>query len=266
MDLVGRKRGVGDPRPTHRIDGGTSPVILEGGNRLLGNGGHFLCASSLPECNQFTTNMTAYKNFVEDFPRRCRDILDFARKPALSRGLEVTLSLMVASAGLIVPYERLKPDGRFGDHPSGDNKTFADAAIKLKLLLDEPFVTSRLWSQPNSTWQDGKLDSVKGYPETWEGLQKRRPISNHKKVSAILTVVRNALAHGNIFTFNSRENMIEGIIFIKANFNEDSVIRNYSFLYVAPKEFQQFLRSWFDFLYNCHIPQVTAFEVLKDAA
>jgi hypothetical protein len=91
--------------------------------------------------------MTAYKNFVEDFPRRCRDILDLAGKPALSRGREVTLTLMVASAGLVVPYERLKPDGGGGghiDHPSGDNKRFADAAAKLRSLLDAPFMSSCL--------------------------------------------------------------------------------------------------------------------------
>src|SRR5215469_18571837 len=57
--------------------------------------------------------MTAYRNFVEDFPRRCRDILKVAGKPALSRGREVTLNLVIASAGLLVPYERVKPDGRW---------------------------------------------------------------------------------------------------------------------------------------------------------
>jgi hypothetical protein len=207
--------------------------------------------------------MTAYKNFVEDFPRRCRDILDLAGKPALSRGREVTLTLMVASAGLVVPYERLKPDGGFIDHLSGDNKRFADAAAKLKSLLNDPFMSSCLWNEASSTWHGGKLVSVAGDPDLWTGLRKRRPISKDKKVSTILNVIRNALAHGNIFTLN---NPIEAIIFIKANMDVDKIARNYSFLSVAPQEFRKFLENWFDFLNDLHIPHELTFEILKDAA
>jgi hypothetical protein len=144
--------------------------------------------------------MTAYKNLIEDFPRRCRDILDIAGKPALSRRREVTLTLMVASAGLIVPYERLKPGGRWGPHPSGDRNTFADAVAKLESLLGQPFMSSRLWTQTSSTWFSGKLESVTGDPDSWKGLQKSRPISKEKSVGTILSVIRNALAHGNIWT------------------------------------------------------------------
>jgi hypothetical protein len=206
--------------------------------------------------------MTAYKNFVEDFPRRCRDILDLAGKPALSQGREVTLTLMVASAGLVVPYERLKPDGGFIDHPSGDNKTFADAAAKLKLLLKDPFMSSCLWNEASSTWHGGKLTSVAGDPDSWDGLRKRRPISKDKKVSTILEVIRKALAHGNILTLN---NPIEAIIFIKANIT-CNIVHNYSFLSVAPQEFRQFLENWFDFLNTLHIPHEVTLEILKDAA
>jgi hypothetical protein len=207
--------------------------------------------------------MTEYKNFIKDFPRRCRDILDLAGKPALSRGREVTLALMVASAGLVVPYERLKPDGGFRNHPSGDNKTFADAAEKLKSLLDKPFMSSVLWNETSSTWHDGKVASVNGDPDSWEGLRKRQPFSKDKKVSTTLKVIRNALAHGNIFTF---KNPIEALIFVIANFNDDKVTRDYSFVYVAPQEFRQFLENWFDFLNDFRIPQEAALEVLRDAA
>jgi hypothetical protein len=122
--------------------------------------------------------MTAYRNFIEDFPCRCREILRIARKPALSRGREVTLTLMVASAGLVVPYERLKPDGRWGAHPSGDRETFAGAVEKLGSLLGQPFMSSRLWTATSSTWRGGKLDSVTGDPDSRKGLQKSRPITS----------------------------------------------------------------------------------------
>jgi hypothetical protein len=207
--------------------------------------------------------MTGYRNFIEDFPRRCRDILDIAGKPALSRGREVTLILMVASTGFVVPYERLKPDSRWGDHPSGDRKRFADAAGRLESLLHQPFMSSRLWTETSSTWHGGKLDSVTGDPDSWEGLRKRRPISKDKQVGTILNVIRNAFAHGNIWTLR---NPIEAIIFVKSVINDDEVVPDSSFVSVAPHEFRKFLENWFDFLNDFRIPQEVAFELLKDAA
>lgn len=189
--------------------------------------------------------MTAYRNFVDDFPRRCREILKFAGKPALFRGREVTLALMVASAGLVVPYERLKPDGGEIVHPSGDNKKFSVAADQLRTLLAESFFSSAVWGAPDSTWYFGRLKSVTGDPDSWEGLRERKPVQADKTVGTVLRVIRNALAHGNIFTF---KNPIEAIIFIKSNFNDRSEVKDYTFVFVKPADFQLFLEKWFDFL------------------
>ena len=204
--------------------------------------------------------MTAYKNFVDDFPRRCQDILRFAGRRASFGGREVTLSLMVASAGLIIPYERLKP-GEF-DHPSGDNINFSDAADQLRNLLKQRFLSSAVWNAPVSTWQSGILESVLGDPDSWDGLHNRVQLRADKKVKEIIGVIRNALAHGNIFTFN---NPIDAIIFLSRVDYKD-VKKGYSFIYVSPGDFTMFLEKWFDFLDQLHIPQTEAYEVLKDAA
>lgn len=175
----------------------------------------------------------------------------------------MTLALMVASAGLVVPYERLKGDGRWGAHPSGDRKTFADAAGKLDLLLRQPFRSSCLWTETNSTWYSGKLDSVTGDPDSWKGLQNTRPISKDKTVRTVLNVIRDALAHGNIWTLR---NPIEEIIFVKSVTDADTVPPKFSFVSVAPDEFRHLLEKWFDFLINLHVPQTMVFELLKNAA
>jgi hypothetical protein len=167
------------------------------------------------------SQMTAYKDFIEDFPCRCRDILNIAKRPALSRGREVTLTLMVASARLVVPYERFKSDTNWGDHPSGDRKTFADAAGKLESLLRQPFRSSCLWTETNSTWRVGKLLSVTGDPDSWGDLRKRQPVSKDKTVGGIISVIRNALTHGNIWTLRDP---IEEIIFVKRVLNNDKVV------------------------------------------
>jgi len=207
--------------------------------------------------------MTAYKNYIEDFPRRCREILEIAGKPAFSRGREVTLTLMVASAALVVPYERLKRDGRWGDHPSGDRNTFADAAGKLESLLDQPFMSSCLCAEANSTWRVGKLLSVTGDPDSWVGLQKSRPISKDKTVRAILSVIRNGLAHGNIWTLRDP---IKAIVFVKSVTDDNKLVPKFSFVSAAPYEFRNLLENWFDFLISLRLSQEAVFGVLKDAA
>ena len=147
--------------------------------------------------------MTAYKNFVDDFPRHCREILKFADKPALFRGREVTLALMAASAGLVVPYERLKPDGGKIDNPSGDNKKFSAAADHRRTLLAAPFLLSAVGGTPVPTWHYGKLKSVTGDADSWEELRNRRPVQVDKTVGNVLRIIRNVLAHENIFTFKN---------------------------------------------------------------
>jgi hypothetical protein len=96
-----------------------------------------------------------------------------------------------------------------------------------------------------------------------ERLAKSRPISKDKTVRAVLNIIRDALAHGNIWT---RRDPIETIIFVKSITDADSAARKFSFVSVAPDEFRNLLEKWFDFLINLHIPQTVVFEVLKDAA
>jgi hypothetical protein len=52
--------------------------------------------------------MTAYRNYVQDFPSRSRDLLNEFSLSARALNKEVTLLLAVATPCLIVPYERLR--------------------------------------------------------------------------------------------------------------------------------------------------------------
>lgn len=202
--------------------------------------------------------MSAYKNFINDFPRRCREVLDFSEKFAHLKQLEVTLTLIVASSGFVIPFERLD-----SKHPSRDNETYSNAACALNKILDQPFKDSPLWSDSFSSWTGGKLKSINGDPDSWEDLGRRKPFLPEKKVSTVLKVIRNALAHGNIFTFN---NPIEALIFIRCSYDNDKVVNGYSFIYVEPKQFKEFLKLWFDFLETLDIDQDLALDILKQAA
>jgi hypothetical protein len=46
--------------------------------------------------------MSQYADFVQDSPERCQDVLSLYQGPAVAKGREVTLSLMVATSRLLM--------------------------------------------------------------------------------------------------------------------------------------------------------------------
>ncbi len=84
--------------------------------------------------------MTAYQNFVQDYPERCGRLLSTYFRNAQRNDLEVTLVLNIASSGFMVPYARLSEDA----HPSADSIHFQQAKNSLNRLLDAVFLGSRL--------------------------------------------------------------------------------------------------------------------------
>ena len=199
--------------------------------------------------------MTAYKNFIKDFPRRCSKILDRYESDALSGGREVTLTLAMAASGFVVPYERLRPQE--GELPYPDRGIYKQAASQFDALLKEKFLGSCLWKEEVSSWSFGKLSRVDGDPGNWSELQKRKSFGPYKKVGSTLTHLRNALAHGNIFTFpkddpDKDDPDIELIIFLSRPYVKSP---KFNFLCVSPQDFQKFLRNWFVFISALNLPE-----------
>ncbi len=209
--------------------------------------------------------MSAYKNYVQDFPRRCQDILKMASSKARFMDREVTLSLMVASAAFVIPFERLN------NHPFDDKNRYPEAAEELKKLLKKPFLEFLNLSieneSSNPSWHYGKLPDLKGGPDTWGRNCENSPIKESEKTNNVIRIIRNALAHGNIYTFH---NPIKSIIFIQRNPDEDNYknTKDYSFVLVTPESFLKFLESWFKFINNLDLDldynQIC--EILNDAA
>jgi len=195
--------------------------------------------------------MTAYQNFVSDFPERCVEVLDLAAGKSRLSGREVTLLIMAASTSLIVPFERLKTKGDGAIHPIGDVDQFPDAAQDLRELLDDRFIGSAVWRSDHSeSWRLAKnLRNITGDPEQWLAGVKLKPISGEKKVKAISELMRNALAHGNLFT---RGDPIEEIVLVNFHWkevpNEPSQLSNFDALVVAPADLETMLRAWVRFL------------------
>ncbi len=161
--------------------------------------------------------------------------------------LEVTLLLNIASSGLIVPYARLSEDA----HPSGDAIRFHEAKVSLNQVLDAPFQGSQLHPEANSgSWRFGKLKDLCGDPDAW-AWDNVKPITAKKTVRPIVKVLRNALAHGNVFTKGRPH--IETLVFI-SRIDREKPELGYECISVSPADFKAFLDCWLVVLSNAHIP------------
>lgn len=187
--------------------------------------------------------MSEYKNFIQDFPTRCGEILESYQKRATFQGREVTLMLSIASAGFLVPFERIK-----ASHPSGDAFRYSNISTEIKALFKTKFNESKLSDGISGAWWYGKLASHSGMPDDWPEMKDLRPVSNKEKTREILHHLRNALAHGNIFTMGKK---IKKIIFLSTK-EKDSP--QFYYLAVTPNDFSTFLTNWFGFLDNLQLP------------
>lgn len=213
--------------------------------------------------------VSTYQNFVYDFPGRCAYILKQHYAYARQEGFEVTLMLSMASTGFIVPFERLKdPQGL--PHPSGDRdkEQFKKAKKAYDKLCQKNFIGSKLWrGQSHDSWFSGSVSNVTLEPEYWPELENLSPLNPKEKVSRVLNHLRNALAHGNIFTKPSIHNEIGQIIFLKEVLKRDMkgnllrdekgnhVRNNFDYLLCSPSDFLTFLMAWFDFLKALNMPR-----------
>src|SRR5687768_3967400 len=85
--------------------------------------------------------MSIYKDFVQDFPRRCHDVLKAFGSESKKQDRDVTLLLMVATAGFVMPYERLG-EGEAIKQPPLDRPLFREAMERLKGELSKTLAQS----------------------------------------------------------------------------------------------------------------------------
>jgi len=208
--------------------------------------------------------MSAYKNFIQDFPARCEKLLDRIERGNKFDDKKVTGLLLVASSAVCIPYDRLRPvSNETMPHPSGDTEKYSIAARQFQQLWNSNIVGSRLCpKEERQNWLFTKLDDVQGDPDGWQTDFKE--ISKDKKVSSFLKIMRNALAHGNIYTKGSQS--IAQILFVSSEpdrkkcltcgTTRSATIKHYNCLAVTPDAFEQFLKHWFEFIKELEIPPV----------
>ena len=194
--------------------------------------------------------MSAYSSYVRDFPLRCGEILEEFRLPSRKRGRDVTLLLSISTAALIIPYERLGTPNNTA-HPLRDRDRYPKAARQYEELLDKPFLSSPLWGREEvSTWRKGSVQDVRsGGPDTWPELRDARPMQSDVPVGKVLRILRNALAHGNVFT---EGRVIRNIVLLAKERNSVA----FGFISVSPDDFRKFMMDYIGFLRDLNFAEV----------
>ncbi len=185
---------------------------------------------------------------------------------ATANDREVTLLLSVATAAIVVPYERLR--GSSDNHPAGDPLVYPSAKRKFNEAVNSSFLRSHRWGQGKS-WQVVKKiseDVIQArQAEHWAAPEIRKPLPDTFVADSVINHLRNALAHGSIFTYPSRMGgdkpaQIETLVFLSESSTSRKLRkeaeqsghalppRNYDVLFVSPGDFRAFLEKWVEFL------------------
>lgn len=201
--------------------------------------------------------MSNYKNFIQDFPIRCGEILEDYKNHARATGREVTHMFAIAAAALPIPFERLRKPTSDTKHPSRDKEKYKSADGKFANVSNKSFLKSDLWQDAARSWVTGKVTAgeVERGPDGWSNLLLEA-LPEHIKTTDILEHVRNALAHGSIFTLPDAEDKIERIIFLSEDRDNGKFNGNYNALSVSPEDFTAFLIKWIQFLRSLKLPTI----------
>ncbi len=189
--------------------------------------------------------MSNYKNFIQDFPGRCGEILKSHSEQMKADGLEVTQLLSLASVAITIPFERLRKPTDGVKHPSNDRSIYPKANSTFANLCGKSFIGSRLWPEVDDAWKKGVVNQnqVSGEVEAW--VSNCRILSPNCKVRDLLVHIRNSIAHGNIYTKAENKNHIIELIFLNSI---DKSGENFHFLFVTVENFKAFLINWIEFL------------------
>lgn len=188
--------------------------------------------------------MSVYKNYVQDFPNRCKRVFMEAYKLVETRKLDVTFMISIAAVGINIPYERLMKD----DHPSGDAEKYREASNNFKDACSGRFSDMESLSSnlQLDQWEVGKLDKNTALrpPDEWGGKLRDGPKAiGNKSTGSVLKIFRNALAHGNIYVPSQGE---IGKIYFLSKVDYEGTI--YEFISTTPDELKKFIVNWLSFL------------------
>ncbi len=178
--------------------------------------------------------MSNYKDLIQDFPARCLDILENFYASAQIKNREITLLIMAASTLFLIPIERLRKE-----HLSQDCRDHVE--LEKNIFGNKTFISFNFCASPEQ-WLYGRTQNIQSAPDDWGEFS---PISN-QTVSEIISIIRNALAHGNIYV---QGNPISTLLFWSNQLDDSHVnLIGYKYIKIPVYEFYEFIKRWVAFL------------------
>jgi hypothetical protein len=212
--------------------------------------------------------MTAYRDWLRDFPNRCVEILTLLEPKAREHDREVTLMLCAGSILLNVPLERLKlrldklnqpiEHPMIGHPDEAAREANKGLALKFRAMLDqEMFTTSpTLWGVSHRAtkgkWWAGNLG--KEYdptrPDGWFGTGKdAHKMPDCWPVGKVIKVIRNACAHAHVLTYSSEtgkkdNQQVSRLLFVSVGGEQHERPTKFRFVSTTPGGFTELLKQW----------------------
>ncbi len=202
-----------------------------------------------------------YEDYFSDFATRCFDVLKASKGQIKNKKRDVTARLCVMSAALTVPHERLQPvsvvrNATHAMHPAGDSIHYAAAARLYATTLSNDDFTQTLGV--DGLWHMGTF--VVAWADDWLRHFPQHPTTMpaNTKVGGVLTVMRNALAHGSVVAFPKVDKTIKSVAFLsvkngrdvprKPNGHQQSNRVEFKFVHTSVKDLGLFMDKWRKFL------------------
>lgn len=218
--------------------------------------------------------MSAYENFVKDFPKRCGEILDRFQAKAKLYDRDVTLLLAITGVGLIFPLERLEPGNSSPDRDRCKKaqqqwdrlkNNNAPGSVLWKNAELEKFTDPEKWRYANLKRFHG-CSCIDSTPDMWTELDDLsatfKASSMKLEVVRILRCIRNALAHGNVHT---KGDPIGEIVFV-SNGSKRNCPPDWWALQCTPSELSILMSNWFWWLQNLKLPNEMLGSAVLDLA
>jgi hypothetical protein len=136
------------------------------------------------------------------------------------------------------------------ENPSGDAKKYSRAKSKFANECGNKVFLDWISGKESKSWKFTELElkAIHQPPTSW--LQNIKPLPKEEKVGKVgyvLHHLRNAFAHGNIFTL-AESNQIKSLIFLCERKNKNNCVEGYNLIEVLPEELFDFLEKWIEFL------------------
>ena len=202
--------------------------------------------------------MSSYVDIYKDFPTRCERVWELVRNAPSSgdADLSVTAMLMAAAAGFATPFENLKHLGagsnqEWNSHPSFrgvKQKEYKQALKRFDGIFQVRISESPLFGiDAARAWRFArclKLVEVRDVAERGTG----ETISDNEKVRFAVKLLRNALAHNNMFAFGSDASHISDLAFFSEERDGEGkppVVTGWHVAVTSVAGFEAFLNQWF---------------------